>query len=82
MNHFLFGTEPPMPAPHLHSIDKRRFPHAHKMATLSYSHNTPSNIIGQANDNWKNTNKSIEDPSPAVTSAQLSRWNMAEPFIL
>ena len=54
MNHFLFGIEPPEPAQaQLHNIDQCRFPHAHKMATLSYSHNTPSNIIGQANNIWK-----------------------------
>ena len=46
--YFLYGIDPPTDYNKLHTIDKRTFPNAHKMACQAFSTKTPSNILKRA----------------------------------
>ena len=62
----LWTDHKPLPAAnYLNNIDQIRFPHAHQMATQSYSHRTPANMIGHATNIWNAAapTKALTQPS-------------------
>ena len=61
----------------LHTIDKRLFPNAHKMACQAFSTKTPSNILQRADQIWNsrqnkyNYGGSYKSPDPSTYYTQM-----------
>ena len=77
IEHFLYGIEPHIEHDKLHTIDKRLFPNAHKMACQAFSTKTPSNILQRADQIWNskqnkyNYGGSYKSPDPSTYYTQM-----------
>ena len=77
IEHFLYGIEPHIEHDKLHTIDKRLFPNAHKMASQAFSTKTPSNILQRADQIWNskqnkyNYGGSYKSPDPSTYYTQM-----------